>query len=71
VAASLLESPTAGFTVLDVRGHLRPAESLMVVGGIENLTDRNYREHLDFRSQSGISMYQPVMNIYCGTEFTY
>jgi outer membrane receptor protein involved in Fe transport len=57
VAASLLERPTPGFTVWDVRGYWRATPHLLTVAGIENFTDRQYREHLDFQSFHGASFY--------------
>ena len=72
VAASLRESTTPGFTVYDLRGYWRPRELLMLVGGIENLTDKQYREHLDYRSLSGgESVFRPGISLYAGTEWTY
>ncbi len=71
VARSLLESTTPGFTVWDVRTYLRPRDNLLLVSGIENFTDKNYREALDFRSQSGRQVLQPGINFYFGTELTY
>jgi outer membrane receptor protein involved in Fe transport len=71
VAASLLESPTPGFTVYDLRAYWRPRDRWLLVGGVENLTNKLYREHLDFRSPDGISMFQPGVNFYCGSELTY
>ncbi len=71
VAASLLESPTPGFTTYDIRTFWRAADGLQLVAGVENFTDKNYREHLDFRSQSGIAVFQPGINFYFGSELTY
>lgn len=71
VASSLLESPTPGFTVFDVRGYWRATDGLLVVAGVENLGNRTYREHLDFRSPSGIQVFQPGVNAYAGIERTY
>jgi outer membrane receptor protein involved in Fe transport len=71
VATSLLESPTTGFTVWDLRGVWRVTPSLQLVAGIENLTDTNYRESLDYRSPDGIQMFQPGRNIYGGITLTY
>jgi len=71
VATSLLETPTAGFTVWDLRGYWRARQNLLLLAGVENFTDKNYREHLDFRSPSGISVYQPGVNFYVGSELTY
>jgi outer membrane receptor protein involved in Fe transport len=71
VAASLLETTTPGFTVWDMRTFWRPRSNMLLVGGVENFTDKNYREHLDFRSFDGISMFQPGVNFYAGGEVTY
>jgi len=43
----------------------------MLVAGVENFTNRNYREHLDFRSPGGQSVFQPGVNFYLGTEWSY
>ena len=71
VASSLVETPTPGFTVWDVRGILQPTESISVFAGFENFTDKNYREHFDFRSQTGQSVRQPGLNFYVGSEIVY
>ena len=71
VATSLLEQPTPGFSAWDLRTYWRPTERLLVLAGVENFTDRQYQEHLDFRSPSGISVYQPGINFYCGSELKY
>ncbi len=71
VAASLLETPTPGFAILDLRASWRPADNLRLVAGAENLADRNYREHLDYRSPSGIQVLQPGVNVYAGAELLY
>lgn len=71
VATSLLETPTPGFTVWDLRTYWRATERWLLIAGVENFTDRNYREHLDFRSASGVQMYQPGISFYFGGEVTY
>ncbi len=73
VASSLLENTTPGFTTLDLRGTYQPryAEGLTMVAGIENLTDKAYREHLDFRSPGGIQILQPGISVYVGADWTY
>jgi outer membrane receptor protein involved in Fe transport len=71
VATSLLETPTPGFAVWDVRSYWQATDRWLLIAGIENFTDRNYREHLDFRSQSGIQMFQPGITSYFGSEVTY
>jgi iron complex outermembrane recepter protein len=69
VATTLGEQPTAGFTTYDLRGFMQVADGLLIVAGIENLTDKNYREHLDSRNVTNV--YQPGANFYFGTELTY
>lgn len=71
VASSLLESGTPGFTVFDARGFMKMNDSVSVVAGVENFTDKNYREHFDFRSTAGQSIRQPGINFYLGTEVVY
>ncbi len=73
VATSLLESATPGFTVWDLRGTFRPLprRDLTMVAGIENFTDKQYREHLDFRSVNGSSVFQPGVNFYVGADASY
>lgn len=73
VASSLLENPTAGFTVWDIRGTWKPLtkRDLTLVAGVENFTDKQYREHLDFRSFNGISIYQPGASFYFGADLSY
>lgn len=71
VATSLLETPTSGFTVWDLRTFWRATDCLLIVTGVENFTDKQYREHLDFRAENGIAVYQPGINFYVGGELTY
>ena len=71
VATSLLELPTPGFTVFDLRGFWRPSGGCRMFAGIENITDRNYREHFDLQSQTGTFVFQPGVNFYFGTEISY
>lgn len=73
VAASLLETPTPGFTVWDVRAFLRPNERWLLVGGVENFTDKQYREHLDFRSRNPIALssFRPGVSFNFGVEAQY
>lgn len=73
IATSLLESATAGFTTWDLRGTYQPAaiDGLILVSGVENFTDKTYREHLDFRSPTGASVFQPGANFYFGVDRRY
>jgi hypothetical protein len=44
----------------------------MLVAGVENFTDKNYREHLDFREINGSrQVFQPGVNFYFGGDLTY
>ncbi len=71
VATSLLETPTPGFTLWNIRGLFQMTENLTLATGIENFTNKLYREHLDFRNQSGQSIYQPGFNFYVGARLDY
>lgn len=68
VATTLEEIATPGFTTYDIRFYLREGAWLFT-SGFENLTDKFYREHLDYRSGRGV--YQPGMSFYTGLEVTY
>lgn len=71
VATSLFESATPGFSVWDLRSYYRPRERLLMLAGVENFTDKQFREHLDFRSGSGQSVFRPGVTFYGGVEWTY
>ncbi len=72
VATSLLELPTPGFATWDLRTYWRPRERLLLVAGVENLTNRTYREHLNFISQNQlVQVFQPGVNFYSGCELSY
>jgi outer membrane receptor protein involved in Fe transport len=74
VATSLLEQPTPGFTVLNVRGFCKLTDRWLVMGGVENIGDRNYREFLDYRPivpGSSLPVFQPGVNFYVGSELVY
>jgi iron complex outermembrane receptor protein len=72
IATSLEELPSAGFAVGDLRAYLRPSSAWTLQAGVENFTNRNYREHLDFRSRTTIaSMFQPGISGYVGAQLTY
>jgi len=44
-----VETPTGGFYTSYVRGYYNLSQSLHLVGGIDNMFNRNYLEHLDIR----------------------
>jgi outer membrane receptor protein involved in Fe transport len=69
IARSLSEIKTPGFTIWNVRGFWQARENLLVIAGVENLGDKFYRQHLDFRSGRGV--FQPGFNAYVSTELTY
>lgn len=72
IADSLLELPSSGFAVGDVRAYWRVTDRLLTTAGIENFTDANYREHLNFSSQDRVvQVFQPGLNAYVGAELTY
>jgi outer membrane receptor protein involved in Fe transport len=69
VASSLLEQETAGFTTYDLRAYWQATDCMLLVAGVENLTDKYYREHLDLRT--GYGVFQPGRSFYFGTELQY
>ncbi|MEA1949891.1 MAG: hypothetical protein U9N87_00785, partial [Planctomycetota bacterium] len=71
LATSLLETRTAGFCVFDLRGYWQATDRLLCIAGVENFTDLNYREHLDFRSENGIEVLRSGINFYFGSELTF
>ena len=73
VARSLYETVTPGFTTWNLRTFWQLTDQLTLVAGVENFTDKNYREHFDFRSQNPTSrqVLQPGRNIYIGTTLVY
>jgi outer membrane receptor protein involved in Fe transport len=81
VAASLGEVRSAGFAIYDIRGYWQARKHLLLVAGINNLLDHNYREHLDLRTgvlafpvagvTSGTGVFQPGISPYFGAEYTW
>jgi outer membrane receptor protein involved in Fe transport len=72
VATSLLEQTTSGFTLWDMRLYYRPRPKALFYGGIENLTDITYREHLDFRNRNNITgIFQPGANFSFGAQLDF
>ena len=69
IATSLLEQQTPGFTTFDLRGFLQATDNLLLVAGVENLTDKNYQEHFDPRNLTQV--FQPGRNFYFGAELVY
>jgi outer membrane receptor protein involved in Fe transport len=71
VATSLLEEPTGGFTIFDLRSYWLVRDNVLLTGGVENIGDRLYREHLDLRTGRRGGVFQPGVNIYVGMRVTY
>lgn len=79
-ATTVVETETAGFTAYYLRGYYNVAQSdlrrLNLVGGIDNLFDKTYIEHLDLRLQAqGIFpqtlVLSPGFTPFMGVEYTY
>ncbi len=73
IARSLAESTTPGFTVWDIRSYWELSENITVVAGVENFTDKDYREHFDFRSFNPVAttVRQPGASFYFGSLISY
>ena len=72
-AESLAEVGTPGFTIYDVRSYWQANQTLLLTAGVENMGDKNYREHLDLRTgvPLGPGVLQPGVNFYFGAQLTY
>lgn len=75
-----VETPTGGFMTAYLRGYYNITENMNVVGGIENLFDRTYLEHLDLRlpnetiggtTFASTAVYSPGITPYIGVEWTH
>lgn len=75
IATSLVETESPGFTTFNVRSVVQATEQFSMIVGVENLTDKYYREHLDLRGVPGLGgsggVFQPGRNWYFGGELTY
>jgi outer membrane receptor for ferrienterochelin and colicin len=73
VATSLFETVTPGFTTWDTRSVFRvhQVKGMVVALGIENMFDKLYREHFDFRTSNGLSTFQPGTNFYFNTSLSF
>lgn len=69
VATTLEEIETPGFATVDLRTYRNFNDRCLLTAGVENMGDRYYREHLDYRS--GLGVYRPGVNFYTGLEFNY
>ena len=56
-----VEEATPGFVVCNLRGYYNYTKNFSIVGGIDNLFNENYQEHLDLRivGPTGITLPQP------------
>lgn len=68
VAASLLEPTTPGFTTYDLRGFWHVNEHLKLSGGVENITNKNYLEHLNVHVPPVL---EPGTNLFVGVQWDY
>ena len=71
-----VETFTPSFTTVNIRGYWNPNSNVNVVGGIENLFNENYLEHLDLRlpAQGPIGpafAYAQGITPYLGVNVTY
>lgn len=69
IAATLQEVATPGFTTVDLRGFRRLNSNWLLTGGIENVGDRFYQEHLDYRT--GLGVFRPGIGYYTGLEISF
>lgn len=68
IANSLEEIETPGFTIYNVRTYARMNQWLLTAG-VENMTNKFYREHIDYRS--GLGVFRPGVGFYAGAQVTY
>ena len=68
-ALSLGEFPTPGFTVWDLRTYWLATDHLTFATGVENIGDKNYREHIDPRA--GDLFWRQGVNFYFTTQVKY
>jgi len=72
-AASLGEQRTGGFVTHNLRAYWQARESVLLLAGVENIGNLQYREHLDLRTGTpvGSGVFQPGINFYFGAKLTY
>lgn len=73
-----VEEATPGFTVWHLRGFWAYSRNVRFTGGVENLFDRNYLEHLDLRLPASpidgippLQLLAPGITPYVGMEWTF
>ena len=69
VARTLLERPTRSFATADLRSFWQLTDRVGVFLGVENIADRTYREHLDYRVGKGLL--RRGRSWYIGTDFRF
>jgi outer membrane receptor protein involved in Fe transport len=72
----VIELPTGGFTVCNLRSYWNVSKRFNIVAGINNVFDRNYLEHLSLRFQQSngfpaVAVLSPGFNPYVGVNWTY
>ena len=80
VANSLGEITTPGFTTFDIRAFWQIHKNLLLTGGVENIGNKLYREHLDpvaanlLTARTGVvvpQLFRPGTNYFFRTELRY
>ena len=69
VAKSIVEFATPGFTTFDLQTSYQLQDNWVVMFGVNNIGNKNYREHLDLRT--GLGVFQPGRSVFFGSELTY
>jgi len=76
-AITQLEQITPGFTTFNIRGYYNWTPQMHLIGGIDNMFDRNYLEHLDTRLTAQVPNFGPLYNFrpgftpYVGFEWVF
>ncbi len=68
IADDLFESATPGFTIYDLRAWWQVNECLRLTTGIDNLTNKNYLEHLSVHAPRVL---EPGLNFYLAMQLDY
>ena len=57
----------------DSRRFSRPSDRLTLISGVENFTNKQYQEHLDYsvRNPLALSTFRAGATFYCGAELNY
>jgi iron complex outermembrane recepter protein len=54
---------TGGFSVFSINGSYRPAKSVLLSGGVDNVGDKAYAEHISKTGQASISGYEQTTRV--------